>query len=57
MINSRQLKMKRAFNILALISALTVALNGQKVPTGNPKDFKVKSCLRLLVANTGRIIF
>jgi sugar phosphate isomerase/epimerase len=37
--------MKRAFNIMVLISALTVALNGQKVPTGNPKDFKVKTCL------------
>jgi hypothetical protein len=37
--------MKRAFNILVLISALTVVLNGQKVPTGNLKDFKVKTCL------------
>ena len=28
-----------------MIFSLTLAVNGQKTPTGNPKDFKLKTCL------------
>ena len=37
--------MKKAFYILTLLSVTAVVVNGQKVPTGDPKDFKVKTCL------------
>ena len=37
--------MKRTFAILAILAACAVVVNGQKTPTGNPKDFKVKTCL------------
>jgi sugar phosphate isomerase/epimerase len=36
--------MKKLLSILMLIF-LVINVNGQKVPTGNPKDFKVKTCL------------
>lgn len=35
---------KTAFYALVFVFTLAAA-NGQKVPTGNPKDFKVKTCL------------
>lgn len=37
--------MKRPIILLALIIIASVFVNGQLVPTGNPKDFKVKTCL------------
>jgi len=37
--------MKRTKLILILIVLSAVVVNGQKVPTGNPGDFKVKTCL------------
>ncbi len=37
--------MKKPFPVLLIASVLTVVVNGQKVPTGDPKDFKVKTCL------------
>jgi hypothetical protein len=37
--------MKKPFLVLLIASVLTVVVNGQKVPTGDPKDFKVKTCL------------
>jgi sugar phosphate isomerase/epimerase len=37
--------MKRLASILTLVMGLTVVVNGQKLPTGNPADFKVKTCL------------
>src|SRR5450759_205032 len=37
--------MKRATIFLIVFAILTVVVNGQKVPTGNPADFKVKTCL------------
>jgi hypothetical protein len=37
--------MKRTILFLTLIALLTVVVHGQKVPTGYPKDFKVKTCL------------
>jgi len=37
--------MKRSLAILALFVTGSVFVNGQSVPTGNPKDFKVKTCL------------
>ena len=37
--------MKRSSALLALIITGSVFVNGQLVPTGNPKDFKVKTCL------------
>jgi len=37
--------MKRTKLILILIALSAVVVNGQKVPTGNPEDFKVKTCL------------
>lgn len=37
--------MKRTFAILAILAACAVVVNGQKTPTGNPKDFRVKTCL------------
>lgn len=33
------------FISLALLSAFNVVVNGQLTPTGNPRDFKVKTCL------------
>lgn len=37
--------MKRIFATLAIITFCAVVANGQKTPTGNPKDFRVKTCL------------
>jgi len=37
--------MKRSLALLALIMSAAVVVNGQITPTGNPKDFKVKTCL------------
>jgi len=37
--------MKRTLAILAFTVSASVFVNGQLVPTGNPKDFKVKTCL------------
>lgn len=37
--------MKQSLAILVIITACAVVVNGQKTPTGNPKDFKVKTCL------------
>ncbi|MBG0859185.1 MAG: sugar phosphate isomerase/epimerase [Bacteroidales bacterium] len=37
--------MKRFCTILGAIIMVSVIASGQKVPTGNPKDFKVKTCL------------
>jgi len=37
--------MKRITFIIALFNLLTLAVTGQKVPSGNPNDFKVKTCL------------
>ncbi|MCU0456887.1 MAG: sugar phosphate isomerase/epimerase, partial [Bacteroidales bacterium] len=37
--------MKRAITVLTAAAALAVFVNGQELPTGNPKDFRVKTCL------------
>jgi sugar phosphate isomerase/epimerase len=37
--------MKKHVFALLIIAALTVVVNGQKTPSGDPKDFKVKTCL------------
>ena len=37
--------MKKLFLYLLMIFSMTLAVNGQKTPTGNPKDFKLKTCL------------
>jgi sugar phosphate isomerase/epimerase len=37
--------MKRIITILIALICYAVAVNGQKVPTGNPANFKVKTCL------------
>ncbi|MCX6333677.1 MAG: hypothetical protein NT092_05150 [Bacteroidia bacterium] len=37
--------MKRVFSLLAFFVSATVVVNGQLTPTGNPKDFRVKTCL------------
>jgi len=37
--------MKRAFSLLVSLFLLAVVGNAQKLPSGNPKDFKVKTCL------------
>lgn len=37
--------MKKLFFFLTLFSILAFQLYSQKIPTGNPKDFKVKTCL------------
>lgn len=37
--------MKRALVFLVLTITYSVFVNGQLTPTGNPKDFKVKTCL------------
>lgn len=37
--------MKRLFIIVLMIASSGIAGNGQKTPTGNPKDFKLKTCL------------
>ena len=37
--------MKKAISILAAIGFTIIAANAQKLPTGNPADFKVKTCL------------
>lgn len=37
--------MKRFTSILTALICLAVVVNGQKLPTGNPADFKVKTCL------------
>jgi sugar phosphate isomerase/epimerase len=37
--------MKRFKSILIVLIGFALAVNGQKVPTGNPADFKVKTCL------------
>lgn len=37
--------MRKTCSILTILGILTVVVNGQKVPTGDPKDFKVKTCL------------
>lgn len=37
--------MKKLITILTLLTFLAVVANGQKLPSGNPSDFKVKTCL------------
>jgi sugar phosphate isomerase/epimerase len=37
--------MKRTISILVIYSILSVVVNGQKTPTGNPADFRVRTCL------------
>jgi sugar phosphate isomerase/epimerase len=37
--------MKRVCVLLPLFSIMTIVSTGQKLPTGNPADFKVKTCL------------
>jgi sugar phosphate isomerase/epimerase len=37
--------MKKIFILAAAISLMANSVPGQKVPTGDPKDFKVKTCL------------
>jgi sugar phosphate isomerase/epimerase len=37
--------MKRIITILTAMIGFAVFANGQKIPTGNPADFKVKTCL------------
>lgn len=37
--------MKRTISLLAIGAAFSVVVNGQQLPTGNPADFKVKTCL------------
>ena len=37
--------MKRYFFLIMTLISVSFILRGQKVPTGNPKDFKVKTCL------------
>jgi len=37
--------MKKASLFLLITALLTVVVNGQEVPTGDPKDFKLKTCL------------
>jgi sugar phosphate isomerase/epimerase len=37
--------MKKTLLLLLIIASCSVVVHGQKVPTGNPKDFKVKTCL------------
>ena len=37
--------MKRSILLLIITGFLPVVVNGQKLPTGNPADFKVKTCL------------
>jgi sugar phosphate isomerase/epimerase len=37
--------MKRFILLIMTLSAVSALLKGQQAPTGNPKDFKVKTCL------------
>lgn len=37
--------MKRFFSFIMTLTTVSLILNGQKAPTGNPNDFKVKTCL------------
>ena len=37
--------MKKLCIILTIYSLVAVVVNGQKSPTGNPADFRVKTCL------------
>ncbi|MBT3382212.1 MAG: sugar phosphate isomerase/epimerase [Prolixibacteraceae bacterium] len=37
--------MKRIFLFIAAFLILTISVNAQKTPSGNPADFKVKTCL------------
>ena len=37
--------MKKIFILIAAVSLTLNSVSGQKVPTGDPKDFKVKTCL------------
>jgi sugar phosphate isomerase/epimerase len=37
--------MKKILFSIVIINFIFVAVNGQKAPTGDPKDFKVKTCL------------
>jgi sugar phosphate isomerase/epimerase len=37
--------MKKPGLILLIITLLAVVINGQKVPSGDPKDFKIRTCL------------
>ena len=37
--------MKKPGLILLIIALFAVVVNGQKVPSGDPKDFKIKTCL------------
>jgi len=37
--------MKEAFYTLIVLTFVATSINGQKTPTGNPADFKVKTCL------------
>ena len=41
----KSLTMKNISFLILFILGAVVSLAGQKVPTGNPKDFKVKTCL------------
>lgn len=36
---------KLSLSLIVLTTLIVVSVNGQKVPTGDPKDFKVKTCL------------
>ena len=42
---SNTLTMKNLFLSFILLLSLCVSVKGQKTPTGDPKDFKVKTCL------------
>jgi len=37
--------MKKAFYTLIVFTFIATSINGQKTPTGNPADFRVKTCL------------
>ena len=37
--------MKRTLATLTILAACAVVVKGQRVPTGNSKDFKLKTCL------------
>ena len=37
--------MKKFFLLIMTLTTVSLILNGQKAPTGNPNDFKVKTCL------------
>ena len=37
--------MKNLLLSFIVLTFLSVSVNGQKVPSGDPKDFKIKTCL------------